>query len=122
MTYFTTDADKQAQAIYEQICATSDDRPFAFQSATQMFRDVADWKASNPALRALEKASPEVHLAFLNHSCEWLKAEAKEQRNFRVTSTLMDAINFSLTFAPKPFPPEMVARILSDAHRKRLRR
>ena len=114
MTDFTSDADKQAQAIYEQICTTSDDRPFAFQSVDQMFRDTADWKANNPALRALEKAVPEVHLAFLNHSCEWLKAEAKQRGNFRVTSTLMDAINFSLTFAPKPFPPEMVARILSD--------
>jgi hypothetical protein len=110
----TTDADKQAQTIYEQICTTSDDRPFAFQSVLDMVRGVADWKTSNPALRALEKASPDVHLAFLNHSCEWLKAEAKEQRNFRVKSTLVDAINLSLTFAPKPFPPEMVARMLSD--------
>jgi hypothetical protein len=114
MHNFTSDADKQAQAIYEQICATSDDRPFAFQSVLQMFREVADWKAANPALRALEKASPEVHLAFLHHSCEWLKAEAKEQRNFRVKSTLIDAIRLSLTFAPKPFPQEMVASILSD--------
>src|SRR5215469_5000311 len=114
MDDFPTGADKQARAIYEQICTTSDDRPSAFQSVEGLFRDIGNWKAANPALQALQKASPEVHLAFLNHSPEWLKAESKDHGNFGVKSTLIDAINLSLTFAPKPFPTEMVARIISD--------
>lgn len=114
MTDFTTGADKQAEAIYEQICTTSDDRPSAFQTVEQSFREIGNWKAANPALRALQKASPEVHLAFLNRSCEWLKAESKGDGDFRVKSTLFDAISLCLTLAPKPLPTEMVARIISD--------
>jgi hypothetical protein len=50
-----TDAEKQAWTIYEMICATSADRPFAFQSVEQMYREIGDWKANNPALAAIER-------------------------------------------------------------------
>ncbi|HEY6902754.1 MAG TPA: DUF4132 domain-containing protein [Candidatus Acidoferrales bacterium] len=108
------DATEHALAIYEAICTTSADRPFAFRSAEQMHRDIAAWQASNPGLADLRQAPPEVHIEFLRQSVEWLKAVSQEHSNFRVTSTLLDAILYSLQAAPKPLAPELVLKLLTD--------
>lgn len=108
------DAKKQALTIYEAICATSDDRPFAFQSVEQMNRELAAWKAGNAALKSLREAAPEVQTEFLSQSIEWLRAESREHRNFRVTSTLLDAVLHALGAAPKPLPAELVLRLLTE--------
>jgi hypothetical protein len=109
-----TDAEKQAWALYEMICASSADRPFAFHSIEQMHREIGDWKANNPALAELERASPAVLLAFLDHSFTWIKAESKEHSNFRVTSTLLEATAFALNAAPHPLPTEIITHLLAD--------
>ncbi|HET6179187.1 MAG TPA: DUF4132 domain-containing protein [Candidatus Sulfotelmatobacter sp.] len=108
------DAEKQAQTIFEQICATSSNRPSSANSVGEMLRNIANWQEQNPALIAIQKAAPEVLLAFLDHSFEWIKAESKPRGNFRVTATLVDATNFCLQAAPKPLPAEMVARSLKN--------
>jgi hypothetical protein len=108
------DAEKQALAIYETICATSADRPFAFQTAEQMHREVAAWQASNPGLHQLRQAAPEVLNAFLSHSVEWLRAEGREHSNFRATSTLADAVRLALESAPKPLPAEIVRKLFTE--------
>ena len=109
-----TDAEKRAFLIYELILTTSGDRPYSGQSVEQMLRDISNWKARSPALKAMEQASPEVRLAFLNHSFEWLKAQTKERHNFRITSTLREAIASALHALPKPLPAETVEMLLSD--------
>jgi hypothetical protein len=53
------DARKDALAIYEKICATSADRPFAFNSPEQMYREIAAWQANNSALNDLRQAPPD---------------------------------------------------------------
>ena len=108
------DSKQQALDIYETICATSADRPFAFQSVEQMLRELAAWRKNNAGLRALREAPPEVHTAFLNHSAEWLKAESRDHSNFRVTSALIDAILQALTESPKPLPGELVLKLLTE--------
>src|SRR5215469_130039 len=107
-------AMKEASAIYETICATSADRPYAFHSVDQMHREIAAWQANNPGLEKLRQAAPEVVTAFLGQSVEWLKAESRDHSNFRVTSTLLDAIVYSFQAAPKPLPPELVLRLLTE--------
>ena len=77
-----TEARKQALAICETICATSGDRPQTFHRVEQMQRETSVWKANNPALTALSNSSPEVKLAFLNQSFEWLRADARPARPF----------------------------------------
>ena len=109
-----TDAAKQASTIYGTICATSADRPFAFRDVEQMRRETAAWQANNPGLNNLRQASPEVLTAFLSQSVEWLKAESRDHSNFRVTSTLLDAILYSIKMAPKPLPAEVVLKLLAE--------
>jgi len=109
-----TDAKEQATEIYEMICTTSADRPFAFRSVEQMQREMAAWQANNPGLQKIRQASPEVLIAFLSQSVEWLKAKSKDHSNFRVTSTLLDAIVYALKTAPKPLPTEVVLRLLTE--------
>jgi Domain of unknown function (DUF4132) len=108
------DAKQQAQMIYETICATSADRPFAFHSPEQMLRELADWRKKNSALIALRQATLEVQTAFLSGSVEWLKAESRDHSNFRVTSTLIDAILYAFKEAPKPLPGELVLKLLIE--------
>lgn len=108
-----TDAEKQAQSIYEMICASSGDRPVAGNSVTQLLRDIAGWKAGNPALTLLKDAGPEVRLAFLEHSFEWLKAEARGER-FRVCQTMSEAIQMAMAAVPQPFPATLVHHLLAD--------
>src|SRR3982074_199024 len=95
------DATQQAQMIYDAIRATSGDRPFAFQSIEQMRRALASWQVQNPALTTLSQASPDVQTAFLSRSMEWLKTESGHHVDFRVTSTLVDAILHAIDAAPK---------------------
>ena len=108
------DAKKKAATIYEAICTTSADRPFAFQSAAQMHREIAAWQANNPGLTSLRQASSDVQTAFLSQSVEWLKGESRDYSNFRVTSTLIDAILHALAAAPKPLPTELVLKVLTE--------
>jgi hypothetical protein len=108
------DARKDAQTIYEHICAASADRPFSFRSVEQMHREIAAWQANNPALANLRQAPLEVQTAFLSQSMEWLKAESRDHSNFRVTSTLVDAILHTLNAAPKPLPSDVVLKLLTE--------
>jgi len=108
------DAKQQALSIYETLCATSADRPFAFSSAEQMHREIAAWQANNAGLESLRRASPEVLVEFLSESVQWLKAESKEHANFRVTSTVLDAIVYSLDAVPKPLPADLTLKLLTE--------
>jgi hypothetical protein len=108
------DANQQALIIYETICATSADRPFAFRSREQMLREVADWQANNPALIRLRQGLPEVLTAFLSQSAEWVKAESREHANFLIAATLFDAIRHAFKEAPKPLPAELVLKLLTE--------
>jgi hypothetical protein len=45
---------------------------------------------------------------------EWMKAELREQANFRGASTLFDAIVYALNAAAKPLPTEMVLKLLTE--------
>jgi len=49
----------------------------------------------------------------LDQSFEWLSAEARIDRNFRVVRTLCDAIVYALTAAPQP--AELVFRLAVQA-------
>jgi hypothetical protein len=109
-----SDAEKQAWAIYDEICATSSDRPFAFRSVEEMKREVAAWQAKNAALNHLAQAPAEVQVAFLGNSMQWLKAQSRESSNFRVISTIVDGIRHALEAAPKPLPTELVGKLFSE--------
>jgi uncharacterized protein DUF4132 len=109
-----TEAEKQALALYEDICATGKDRPYSANSLAEMMRKIAEWRASNSALNTLGRASAEVQLAFLKNSFEWLQAEAKEFSRFQVCQAVTDAIQLVLTTLPKPLPTELVQRLLSE--------
>ena len=108
-----TDPEKQALAIYEEICAGSQDRPYSGCSLQELMRNLAQWRENNRGLVRLRDSSPEVQMAFLNHSLEWLQAEARDFKNFRACQTVNDAIQMALTAVPKPLPADMVKRILS---------
>jgi hypothetical protein len=110
----TTEAEKQALAIYELICATSADRPYSGNSVGEMLRNIGDWRANSEALDALSRCGAGVHLAFLKHSFEWLRAESKEYSNFGVCQTLMDATVIALQLVPKPLPADIVLGLLRE--------
>src|SRR5713101_4238442 len=112
-----TEAQKQALAIYEMICATSGDRPLSFHTLEQLWRETSAWKARNPALTALHTSGPEVQLAFLDQSLEWLRAESRADRDIRVCQTLPEAIQIALELASKPLPPELTLKLLSEFRR-----
>lgn len=121
-----TDAEQEALSIYETICATGADRPFAFKSIDEMQRKTSDWMANNPALVALRGAAPDVATAFLKNSYEWLDAEARatEHRDsqtphtwvskYSICHTLGDAIQFALEKASRPLPPDIVLKVLQE--------
>jgi hypothetical protein len=102
--------------IYNAIRATSGDRPFAFQSVEQMRRALAIWQAQSPALTTLSQASPDVQTAFLARSVEWLKSEY--HGDFRVTSTLVDAILQAINAAPKPLSTELILKLMTELRRE----
>jgi hypothetical protein len=55
-----------------------------------------------------------VQTAFLNQSVEWTKGELREQANFRVASTLFDAIVYALDAATTALPSELVLKLLTE--------
>lgn len=116
------EASKRAWAIYETICATSADRPYAFLSAGEIHRELEEWRAGNAGLRQLKEASGEVQSAFLSHSLEWLRAESREHSNFRVTSTLIEAIQHAIVAAPKPIAPELALGLLTELRKNAITR
>ena len=109
-----TSPEKEALAIYDSIRSTSGDRPFAFHSVEQMRKETLAWQMSNPALTSLRKASPDVLVAFLDQSIDWVKAESREHSNFRIAATLVEAVLYCLKEAPKPVPAEVVLKLLSQ--------
>lgn len=109
-----TEAEKQAFALYEEICTTGKDRPYSAGSLGEMMRKLEEWRANNSALTALSRASAEVRLAFLSGSFGWLRAEAKEFSRFQVCQAVTDAIRLVLTTLSKPLPTEVVQRLLSQ--------
>ena len=109
-----TDSEKQALAIYEAICATGADRPLSFQSIEQSLTDTDSWRKKNPGLILLRESSPDVLLAFLHHSFEWLKAEEKIDKNFGVCQTLTDATLIAIEGSPRPCPASVVFKLLSE--------
>jgi len=109
-----TEAQKKALAIYETITASSEGRPFSFNSVEEMLNQTVGWKAKNPGLSELSRAEPQVLLAFLNQSFEWLSAQARIPKNFRVVHTLLDAIQQAMTEVPQPLPAELVYRLLRE--------
>lgn len=109
-----TEAEKQALTIYEDICASSQDRPYSAGSLGEMLRKLAEWRQGNRALAALSHAGTEVQFAFLTQSLGWLRAEAKEFRRFQACQAVTDAIQLVLTTLPKPLPTELVLRLLSE--------
>jgi hypothetical protein len=116
------DVAKQALSIYEMICATSADRPFAFHSAEQMRRELAAWSAGNVGLIRLRQAPPEVYTAFLSQSVEWLTAETREHSNFRATSALVEAIQHAIEASPKPLGTELVLSLLTELRKNTITR
>lgn len=109
-----TEAEKQALTIYEDICASSQDRPYSAGSLGEMLRKLADWREGNRALTALKQADTGVQLAFLTQCLGWLRAEAKEFRRFQACQAVNDAIQLLLTTLPKPLPTELVQRLLAE--------
>src|SRR5579864_3505743 len=109
-----TEAEKQAFALYEEVCATGKDRPYSANSVAEMMRKLEEWRENNSALTALSRASAEVQLAFLNGSFEWLRAEVKEFSRFQVCQAVTDAIRLVLTTLPKPLPTELARRLLTQ--------
>jgi hypothetical protein len=108
-----TAAEKQAWSIYETMVATGKDRPTAFHTMDQMLGETAAWKQNNPALAELDRAEPEVLLAFLALSFDWTRAESQVKWNHGVTLTLLDGIHTALSRTPKPLPTDLVLQLLS---------
>ncbi len=109
-----TEAEKQAQAIYELILATSAQRPMSFRTAEQMRRETAEWKQNNPAFIELARAEPDVLLSFLQHSFEWLRAEAHLAQNYTACNTLTEGIQVAFSRAPKPMPGALVEHLFGE--------
>ncbi|MGE5207101.1 MAG: DUF4132 domain-containing protein [Chlamydiota bacterium] len=109
-----TEAEKQAFALYEDICASGKERPYSANSLAEMMRKLAEWRANNSALTNLSRASVEVQLVFLSHCFEWLRAEAKDHSRFRICQAVTDAVQLVLTTVPKPLPGELVQGLLSE--------
>ena len=109
-----TEAEKKALAIYELIVATSAQRPMAFRTMEQLQRETAAWKQNDPAFMELDRAEPEVLLAFLRQSFEWLRAEAHLAKNYTACNTLAEGIQVALSRAPKPLPGELVEHLFGE--------
>jgi hypothetical protein len=108
-----TAAEKQAWSIYETMAATGKDRPTAFHTMDQLLGETAAWKKNNPALAELDRAEPEVLLAFLAQSFDWVRAESQVKWSHGVTLTLLDGIHIALSRTPKPLPTDLVLQLLT---------
>ena len=109
-----TEAEKQALAIYEMMGATSGQRSTSFQSIEQLRREIAAWKENDPALAELGRAEPQVLLAFLSQSFNWLRAEGHLAKNYNACNTLFEGIQIALSRAQKPLPGELVLHLLGE--------
>jgi len=106
-----TEAELQAYSIYELICTTSADRPMAFRSIEQAQRETVMWQATNPGFHAIRNAPPEVLLAFLRNYKEWRTATDRRD-DYKLGSSLGEALHLALQAAPKPLPPDLVLQLL----------
>ena len=99
---------QNALAIYESIRLKSGDRPSSGNSVAELTRALNAWRAKSEPLAALSHAGPEVQLAFLEQCYDWLRLEARVERNFQVMETLSDVIQLGLQCVPKPLPGDAV--------------
>ena len=106
-----TEATQQAYSIYELICNTCADRPFAFRSIEQAQSETVGWQAANPGLQAMRTAPPEVLLAFLWNYKEWRTATDRRD-DFTLGAGMGDAVQIALVMAPKPLPEDLVLELL----------
>jgi hypothetical protein len=109
-----TEVEKKALAIYDVICASGQDRPSSGRSLDELMKALAEWRAKSPGLAALRKAPPEVQLAFLAQSLQWLRAEARLDRNLHVCSAIGEAVQVALDEAPRPLPEDLICRLLGQ--------
>ena len=109
-----TEAEKQAFTIYEEMCVTSRDRPFAANFLEAATRDRTAWSANDPSLSKLRRAPAEVRLAFLKQSLEFLRAEAKDLECFSVATTIVEGIRIVFFGAVEPLPSDIVHKLLSE--------
>lgn len=109
-----TETEKQAFAIYEEMCVTSRDHPFAANFLEAAARDRTAWSANDPSLSKLRRAPAEVRLAFLKQSFEFLRAEAKDLECFSVATTIVEGIRIVFFGAVEPIPSDIVHKLLSE--------
>lgn len=108
-----TEPEKRALAIYEMICVDSGDCPIDGSGESPLLSDSPGWEADHPALVLLRDAGADVQLAFLEHSCKWLRAEARAE-HYRVCLTMSEAIKVAIDAAPKPLPAELMLGLLTE--------
>ena len=108
------DPDTQALAIFDLMCSTGGDRPFAGNSVQELTRTVNAWQSANPALTILRESEPAVHLAFLERSYDRLKANGDIRGDFRLCATLNDAIGISLRAYPEPLPSDLLLDLITQ--------
>lgn len=108
-----THAENEALKIHETICAAARDYLRSGTSVEQLLGAIASWRSSNPGFRALKHAEPDVQLCFLEHSLEWLQAEAKLNGNLQVCPAVSEGIQLALECVPKPLPAALVDRLIS---------
>ncbi|HLJ23306.1 MAG TPA: DUF4132 domain-containing protein [Candidatus Acidoferrales bacterium] len=109
-----TEPEKQAQAIYETLVASSKTRPMRFQTMEQLQRETAAWKATNPGFLALERAEPDVLRSYLAQCFGWLKAEAHLAKDYTACNTVAEGIQVALARVPKPLPGELVEHLFGE--------
>jgi len=111
---FVRDPHTQALAVYDLMCSSSRDRPFSGDSLGELNQKINTWQRANPALTLLRESEPAVHLAFLEQSFEWLKANGDLRGNFRLCHTLSDGIISCLGAYAPPLPSELLLHLLSQ--------
>ncbi len=109
-----TEAEKQAQAIYETFVAHGPPAPhFLPHRGTDACRNHCLKENKNPGFIALARAQPDVLLAYLDQCFGWLRAGAHLAKNYFVCNTISEGIQVALTRVPKPLPTELVLRTCS---------
>src|ERR1700756_3831440 len=106
--------DKQALAIYDLMFSTSGDRPYSGSTVDELTRKITEWQKGNPALTILRESDSAVHLAFLKHSCEWLRANGDLRGNFQLCQTLSDGISLSLRALTQPLPSDLLLSLVNQ--------
>lgn len=106
--------DTQALAIYDLMCSTSGDRPYSGNSVEELTRTIREWQIANPALTILREAEPAVQLAFLKRCYEWLKMNGDMRGNFRLCSTITDAIGLSLQAQSQHLPADLILQLITQ--------